>query len=200
MGHFQQIRLRAPVATLFIILAFGLDHVAVKASEDHSPANSAEFVTWPWPIAIPQSSSKEVEKLADELRGQLQPGGAVLRSPINPTCCLWLEITHWQPNPGQSGYVIIIQRGGGVISASNEAQLKLAIDRLKGVARKSADLWVLPVGLLTNYPLSNQEPPKAAKAESKSTDQDEGELIETKRESIRCRPTRARCPHPLRTR
>lgn len=114
-------------------------------------SSDGTYVTWPWPVAIPESSSADVEKIANDLRDDLHLKVAVLRARKNPVCALWLEITEWKPNPGRDGYIVVLQPAGGVIMASNAAQLELAAQRLTTLARVKGDSVELPVGLLTNY-------------------------------------------------
>jgi len=71
----------------------------------------------------------------------------------NPVCCIWLEIGNWTPNPGGPGYVVVIQPGGAVIRASTDAQMTLALERLKQVRRIEGERVLLPLGLFTNYPV-----------------------------------------------
>ena len=72
----------------------------------------------------------------------------------NPVCCVWLEITGWLPNPGQPGYIIVNQRGGSMIQASDGEQMRLAVERFAATAKRSADHVAVPAGLLTNYEIA----------------------------------------------
>jgi hypothetical protein len=50
-----------------------------------------------------------------------------------------------------SGYVILHQGGGTVISASDTDQMKVAIKRWLSTAKKTKDGLAFPVGITTSY-------------------------------------------------
>ncbi len=101
------------------------------------------------PVAVQPTASKEVRAQAERL-------AKVLRTPLlslekDPTCCFWIEL--WRPNPTDSGYVVIIQSGGGKLIATDSESLKRAVDR---VARLTDDnKGLLPPGVFTNYDVIN---------------------------------------------
>ena len=113
-----------------------------------------EMTKWVLPV-VNNEGGEELEeritKLKKILKNQIE--WKIGEKGRNPGCVFWVEITHWQPNPGQAGYVIIIQSGGSVLYASNLKQLDLAIERLETVRIVKPNGVYLPVGLLTNYRL-----------------------------------------------
>jgi hypothetical protein len=88
------------------------------------------------------------KEVADAIGVQL-----IIESATNPTCCVWLEITGWTPNPGDAGWIIVNQGGGSIISASNIEQLRTAVSRFKKSIRKNDNHVEVPVGLQTSYPV-----------------------------------------------
>jgi hypothetical protein len=72
----------------------------------------------------------------------------------NPVCCVWVEITNWTPNPGVAGYVIVNQPGGRIISASDLAQLRAAVQRFQQTIRKNGNSVEVLLGLLRNDALA----------------------------------------------
>ena len=123
----------------------------VQAAE---PTAKIDEMVRPFPIVgIPIGASIAHKAAANELAQAL--GASVqIEAKANPACCVWLEITGWTPNPGAPGYIIVNQPGGSIVSASDEDQLKLAVQRFKNVMQKSGKDVLVPKGLLTNFPLA----------------------------------------------
>ena len=114
-------------------------------------AQEVNYVHWNWPVAFPKTASKEQQQLATELAKALER--QTLAQNSSPGCCLWMEVLNWKPNPGNDGYIVFIQGGGGWIQATNTQQLRLAIDRVKQARLKTQIGVSLPEGILTNYPV-----------------------------------------------
>jgi hypothetical protein len=75
----------------------------------------------------------------------------------NPTCCVWVEVSGWKPNPGTDGWVIINQPGGSIVSAADADQLQSAVTRFKQSIRMKAGEAMVPIGLMTSYPLISHD-------------------------------------------
>lgn len=106
----------------------------------------------PFPVVlIPKDAESTHRWLAERLASSFILG-EVKTAEKNPTCCVWLEVTHWSPSPGTPGYVILHQPGGTFISASSIKELGLAVDRFIGSAESRDGRKVVPVGLMTDYP------------------------------------------------
>jgi hypothetical protein len=76
-----------------------------------------------------------------------------VKSAGNPTCCVWLEVTHWRPDPMVDGYVINHQVGGTILSASTEGELDKAVTAFIQSAKNIQGTLSAPVGLQTSYPI-----------------------------------------------
>ncbi len=129
--------------------ALGDDDVAEQAPFKR---DGITYQRWLWPVATSKESGEKVAsriaRINDLLNGKLVP---LTDCESNPVCCMWVEVTHWQPNPGRPGYVIIIQGGGAVLMASNIEQLDAAIKRINDVRVVKGEAVFLPLGVLTNY-------------------------------------------------
>jgi len=118
-----------------------------------SPEQASVDFTRPFPIVmVPTMAGDEHRQLADVV-AELIGVARVQESTTNPVCCIWLEINHYTPNPGSPGYTIINQPGGSIITASNIAQLRAAVERFKQSARQNNGHVEVPVGLMTSYPV-----------------------------------------------
>lgn len=120
------------------------------------PAQSKNYIVpWTFPVGIGKRMEKTLRPSALRLSKILkQDGISVLED--NPICSFWLEIDGWHPNPGQPGYVIILQGGGAVVRATDLVQLDLAIDRIEATKVVRDGKVCLPSNLLlTNYPTSS---------------------------------------------
>jgi len=120
--------------------------VSAKPSSDKEQANNPEYKPWYLPVAFNPAGDPSTAPLAEKLSLTLG-NKPVIHVAQNPGCCLWLEVTHWQPYPSDPGYIILIQQGGGFVLASNAEQMQLAVDRI-GHAYKPDQL---PQGVMTNY-------------------------------------------------
>ena len=105
----------------------------------------------PFPIVMYDSANKEQLKPYAERIAKLIGVKVVQASPRNPVCCVWLELTRWTPNPGKQGYIINNQAGGSIIQASDEEQLRIAIERFESSAQRHGDYVEVPAALLTSY-------------------------------------------------
>ena len=131
-----------------LALAFTLLTLSVLAAE---PKETEVTYIRPFPILMYQESeATDLKPLAEDI-GKLLGSPVIQSAKGNPVCCVWLEITNYTPNPGEPGYIIINQGGGSIIQASDVEQMKLAVERFKSTAKKTADGVLVPQGLLTNY-------------------------------------------------
>jgi hypothetical protein len=101
-------------------------------------------------VAVPSGASAEHKALAKEIAASLG-SDTILEQPVNPVCCIWVEINGFVPYPTQDGYVIINGRGGSIVTASSVEQLRAAVDRFKKTIRQRDGMHEVPIGLLTNY-------------------------------------------------
>jgi hypothetical protein len=72
---------------------------------------------------------------------------------MQAACFIWWEISNWTPNPGASGYIMVNQSGGSVVSASNQEQFVFAFQRLKQEIQGKGMEAKVPQGLITNFPI-----------------------------------------------
>lgn len=138
---------------LMLLIASAVFSIAADAPPT---PNEPSFVSWPWQVSIAPDTDSETQKVAADLAFALfrePPLAIVTKSPTNPVCCLRLEITRWTPNPGQPGYIILIQGGGGIVLASDVGQMNVAVEKLKSVIQWKEGKPHLPLGMLTNYPM-----------------------------------------------
>ena len=105
---------------------------------------------FPW-VACSDRASDQVENAAKTIAELIGAKLEVQKRERNPICCVWVEVTGWNPTPGQGGYVIINQPGGSLISATNEEQLLKAVERFKAASRKGAEGVEVPTGIMTNF-------------------------------------------------
>lgn len=127
-------------------------------------ASEYELVPWVLPVMFPQSASPSHKASAERLSKSL---GQEVASPAvkNPVCCFWIEIDHWLPNPGQPGYVIILQKGGAVVRATDEEQLERAVAQIDSLRQVVAGKVLLPTNvLLSSYPVVQTEMGQAPSA------------------------------------
>lgn len=132
--------------------------IGVVARADEPTANAADNYVRPYPIvAIPTGASAAHKAAAKEIATTL---GVRFMGEMkyNPVCCVWVEITKWIPNPGEPGYIIVNQNGGSIVSASDEQQLRAAVERLKKSIRTIDGVVEVPLGLLTSYPIVASAP------------------------------------------
>lgn len=148
----KKISLLLFVAALFPMVALTAEKQVVQ-SEPDGQKKEIIHVSLLKPVAYPTGSSNKVKQLATKLCRELGAGHTPIEVHDNPVCCLWLEIDHWQPDPAQGGYVIIVQQGGSKITATDDRQLELAVDHLLKLRKKEGDQVQIPVGLITSYPV-----------------------------------------------
>jgi hypothetical protein len=108
---------------------------------------NVEYKPWYLPVALRPSEDPAVEKIAMDLARAIG-NVPVVHVSENPGCCMWIEVTHWHPYPSSTGYIVLIQQGGGIVSASDAKQLRFALDRIARAYKQGS----LPQGVLTNYP------------------------------------------------
>lgn len=124
-------------------------------------SNGVKYSQWTWPVASLTGASVEQVKCLNELKHILEIKWDVMLQQANPGCCLWVDVLKWKPNPGDDGYIIFIQGGGGWIQATNLKQLLLATERIRqSVVKKDSKVY-LPEGILTNYPVIALPHPQA---------------------------------------
>ncbi|QDT97559.1 hypothetical protein [Gimesia aquarii] len=141
--------------SLSVLLFFG----TATAFGENSPSQAkGNYVTWPWQVAVNQSSTPEIQAAASRLSKSLKSKwGSIYKANKNPGCCLWIEVGTWTPNPGEPGYLIVIQPGGALLMSTNTKQLNLAIDRLTKIKRIQGENTMLPVGVITSYPVISEK-------------------------------------------
>ncbi len=105
----------------------------------------------PFPIVAVPAGATAAHKAQAKIVADAMDVRVVSEMKTNPVCCVWVDITGWTPNPGEPGYVIINQSGGSIISASNEDQLRAAVERFRKTGRKKGKEFEVPLGLLTSY-------------------------------------------------
>ena len=113
----------------------------------------ANFIPWGWPVAVRKMASNEAKKAAKELAETLGQKGA-WEVESNPVCSLYVDIGASDPNPHEDYYLILIQGGGGSIHATDAAQFQLAVEALKSVVRFKDKVPQLPIGIMTNLPIT----------------------------------------------
>lgn len=132
----------------------GADPVAKENSGTPGANEQAKSVVFGMPVAVPPDASNEMKEQAERLSKILgHQENSVIFVKENPTCCFWME--GWSPNPGEDGYVVIIQPGGGRIIASSMAALKRAIDHIERV--RSPKTGAVPIGVLTSYAVATAD-------------------------------------------
>lgn len=134
--------------------------VLIGCNLNYADGAERNVVKWVLPIASTEADdeiSSRLLKLKDVLQNKFE---VQQHNNRNPTCVFWVEVTNWNPNPGESGYVIVVQQGGAILLASDVRQLDLAIERIKNEIEIKSDGVYLPVGLLTNYPLVTPKSPR----------------------------------------
>ena len=140
-------------ARLACLLVATFSLIPCPAWSRPTASDAAKYTRWSFPIAVSSSASAELHAVAQDVANLLgQP--SLLEVPTNPICCFWVQIDSWQPNPHTPGYVIIVQDGGAVLTASNIEQARLAVTALRRIARVSKGQVSLPrVALMTNLPV-----------------------------------------------
>lgn len=125
--------------------------------ENSPPQSGDNFVKWRYPIAVKKSSTPEIQAAASRLSKLFRSPLGVLKSNQNPICCFWLEVGTWTPNPGEPGYLIMIQPGGALLMATNIQQLNRAVDKLTKIKRVQGENTLLPVGVISSYPVIGEK-------------------------------------------
>jgi hypothetical protein len=115
-----------------------------------SPAEAVEYIR-PFPVVMYDSADEQLLAPYAQCVAKRIGSEVVQAAPRNPVCCVWIELSNWVPNPGVSGYIINNQPGGSVIQASNEEQLRLALDRFESSMKTQDGKVKVPAGLMTNY-------------------------------------------------
>ena len=142
--------------SLALLATLGIAATA-SAADEADPKFFETHKSWPYPISIPKSQQAELEESAQRLakvfdvKGQTTGDHFIWVAEENPVCCLRLRIDPWTPNPGQAGYVILIQPGGAIVTAVDLKQMDAAIDRLEKIRTIKDGQVYLPIGLITNY-------------------------------------------------
>jgi hypothetical protein len=120
------------------IIAFALVaalFVPASYADELAKTSRTEFVR-PFPIVALAADASDAHKAAAQEIADAVGVSVVIEVEKNPVCCIWVEVTGWTPNPGVPGYFIINQSGGSIISASDEKQLKTAVEQFKRAVRK----------------------------------------------------------------
>lgn len=112
----------------------------------------ASYVRWSYPVALSKEAPEELNKLAVDL-GESLGNRVPLRATSNIVCCFWIELDQWKPNPMEAGYIVTIHPGGAVVRATDLEQMRSAIDAIKRVLKVEHGEVMLPLGVLTNYPV-----------------------------------------------
>jgi hypothetical protein len=125
---------------------------AKQAGAGSSVDSKSPYAPWVLPVMFPEGASPAVRSTAEKLSKILGQSGASA-GVKNPVCCFWVEITGWAPNPGQVGFVIIFQKGGAIIQASDEKRLEEAVRQVESIRKVKEGVVHLPTNLLlTSYP------------------------------------------------
>ncbi|PQO45363.1 hypothetical protein [Blastopirellula marina] len=127
--------------------------IFLSCSSNGADQTAPETTQWVLPVATSKANANldaQLTRLKDVLQNKFE---IQYHENGNPGCALWVEVTGFKPNPGVGGYVIVIQPGGIVLTATDAEQLERAIERIKQVRQVKKDGVYLPVGLLTNYPV-----------------------------------------------
>jgi hypothetical protein len=130
--------------------------VCAAFCSNSAQADERLFDAWRWPMGIDNSAKKEVVDQLEMFRQDIGNRSLLVRD-RNPVCCLWFQVTNWKPNPGEDGYIIVIQQGGGLVMASDDAQVGEALARLRKLMVIKDGKRYLPVGLFTNYKTPSEE-------------------------------------------
>lgn len=136
------------IIAAFSIIAALIFAFTRAAQPTTQPAN--DFVR-PYPIVGISGTATAAQKAAGKQIADAIGTPAFTEMDHNPTCCIWIEVTGWTPNPGEPGYFIINQGGGSIISASDEEQLKKAVEQFTKSIRKGPSGVEVPVGMMTSY-------------------------------------------------
>src|SRR4051812_37001161 len=104
--------------------------VAVAHAADPGVKPSAAFVR-PFPMVATARGASDARKVAAKEVAAAIGVSTFSELERNPVCCIWIEVTGWVPNPGEPGYFIINQGGGSIISASDDEQLRKAVERFR---------------------------------------------------------------------
>lgn len=166
------------LAVVFLVGAFGTGAPAQSPTPTSLPATPStaphDMTEFRFPVAIATDASDEMKACAKRLARALG-GNGVWEAPDgrNPVCCFWVEQTNWVPSPGRGGYVIIIQGGGAILYAASAADAERGVARIEAERQKRGDLYVLPIGLMTDYPMVS--------AREKATSDENGSRHETPR-------------------
>jgi hypothetical protein len=148
--------LRCILVTIGIVTAVCASAVAeetVTESSDTFTRDDTTYVRWTWPVATSKDKGEQlasrIAHLNELLKGVIEPQ---TDHDANPGCCFWVQVSDWRPNLDEAGaYVVIIQRGGALLMATDIAQLDAAIERIANERIAKGDHVYLPLGLLTNY-------------------------------------------------
>ncbi|QDU59183.1 hypothetical protein Pan216_00100 [Planctomycetes bacterium Pan216] len=158
-----------PMLSLFAAFALGLISTGFLA--DDNAIDSGHYGDCRYRISIDSKADKNIEAIANDLGvaiwGKDIGPNMLWRTPKNPGCCLRLEVRPWIPT-GQQGFVINVQHGGALVTATDIKQLRAAADQLKTSMIVHRGRPHLPLGLQSNYPL-------AITTKSPELSQDEGE-------------------------
>lgn len=104
----------------------------------------------PYPIVMYSKAAEEELKPFARDVARFNGNAWVQAAEFNPVCYVWLEFAG-TPSPGEPGYIILHQRGGTVIQASNAEQMKAALVRWRATSKEASDGVVFPIGLTTSY-------------------------------------------------
>ena len=108
---------------------------------------------FPWVVVSAQHSEYRDEALrfAEHFFGKTN---CVQILPGSPGCCVWIDSLASKAPPAAKGYVVIhLPERGTTISVSSTQELAKAVDRLIALSRDDKGSKVLPVGLITSFPI-----------------------------------------------
>jgi hypothetical protein len=139
-------------------------------AEDHkaSSLDLSKYVEWMYPVAIQSSNDRKLQETGQRLVKILDTKISLLEANENPGCAFWLKVEKWAPNPGQAGYIIVIQPGGAILIASESSKLDAAVTRIEKMRKTVGGKIYLPLGLVTDYPISQANEETGDKAREKS--------------------------------
>ena len=135
------------------LVALATTVIAVQFASGGDVTPPPSRYTRPYPlVGVPTGASEAHKALAQQVAA-LIGHPLIVEQRTNPVCCIWVEINGFTPSPGKTGYVIVNDAGGSIITASDLEQLRAAVQRFKKSIRSRDGKPEIPIGLLTNYPV-----------------------------------------------
>jgi hypothetical protein len=137
------------LSVLVVVMLVTEMRLAVRAQDSRNDESAATEVEWPFPVAFSGSGGCDVKDAAQKLAKVIDSKVIPIEAKENPGCVIWVE--KWLTNPVEPGYLIIVQRGGARMIASDKAQLDAAVARIESERRLVDGRVYLPLGVMTNF-------------------------------------------------